>query len=503
MNYSQFIVHLGPEITVFLTALAAIGMGCIRKDKRPSNGTTILTLVAAAGLLLAIGLLILHTPEGRILGGMVVMDPMVRIFKIVIISLALGVVGMLRDAPCPEDIEGCSRPENMGLLLFAVLGLLVVVGTEDMLMIFLGLELASIALYIMVSFAQSDVRSAQAGLKYFYIGSVSAAFLLFGMSFVYGASGTTDLAVIGAGLGSGSQNMVLLTGLGFMLVGFGFKVAAVPFHLWAPEVYAGAPPPAAAFIASGSKVAGFFILSKVLLLGFVNAGGSAAWNGFIIGWMPLIAVLAVLSMVIGNLAALAQTEVRRLLAFSGVGHAGYILTGLIAANPTALQAVLFYSVIYAIATLAAFTVVAVVLKGRGRAEIEDFAGLGRSSPLVAGSMALALLSLAGLPPLVGFFGKFHLFTAALSGDLNAESAPPVLWLVVVALLMSAVSLYYYLKILKAMFFSLAEPEAKPIKSDPLQTLICLVLAALLILLGLFPHILLGPIANAVAAMSGM
>lgn len=487
MNYLEFCYHLLPEILVLLTALALIGLGCTGDRSSATPSSWAMTAIASVGLAGAIAALIWGSLAVRLFDGMLVIDPLTRLFKGILLGMTLVVVGFLHDSRGDNGAEASGRAENLALLLFSALGLMVVVGTEELLVLFLGLELASLAFYVLVSFSQSDARSAEAGWKYFFFGSVAAAFLLFGLSFIFGATGSGDLRVIGGSLRIQSAEPILLVGLAFALMGFGFKVAAVPFHLWAPDVYAGAPPPAAAFIASGSKVAGFFILGKVLLLGFVGVEGSAGWGGFASGWAPLIAVLAALSMVVGNLAALAQTSVRRLLAYSGIGQAGFILATLVAAGKETLPAILFYSVIYGIATLGAFGVVGVVLRFRGGDRLADFAGLGRESPVLSSAMALCLISLAGLPPLAGFFGKFYLFTATMRG-------PGLLWLVVLALFMSAVSLYYYLGIVKQMFIEQPPATATKVVPSLLQSALCVALGLSLIVLGCFPNLLLGPLA---------
>src|SRR5258705_9047435 len=304
-------------------------------------------------------------------------------------------------------------------------------------MIFIGLELTSLSLYVMAAFDKSDVRSAEAGLKYFLFGSTASAFTLFGISFIYGMSGTTSLVAIGQKLSSGPVQPLLATGIIMTLIGFAFKIAAAPFHLWAPDTYQGAPVPSAAFIASGSKVASFVVLGKIVLVGFGPVHGSSAWHAMAAGWSPVLAVLAALSILIGNLVALAQTNVRRLLAYSAVAHAGYTLLGLIAGGRDGFSATLFYTTIYAVTLVGAFGVVALVRRETGGDELTNFSALSSRSPLLAGCMAVFLLSLAGLPPLAGFFGKFYLFIVALRACPNHG----LLWLVALALLGSFISLY--------------------------------------------------------------
>src|SRR5438128_4137116 len=270
-------------------------------------------------------------------------------------------------------------------------------------MIFIGLELLGLSLYVMAAFDKTDLRSAEAGLKYFLFGSMSSAFTLFGISLIYGMSGTTGLAAISLKLAITPVQPLLAVGIVMTLIGFAFKIAAAPFHLWAPDAYQGAPGPTAAFIASGSKVASFFIAAKVMMIGFHGAEGSAAWRAAAPGWVPVVAIGATLSVILGNLAAIVQSSVRRLLAYSAIAHAGYTLVGLLSHNGQGLASVIYYSITYALTTLGAFGVVAVVQEKTGGDKLSDFAGLSRREPVLAFCMLIFMLSLAGIPPLAGFF----------------------------------------------------------------------------------------------------
>jgi len=495
MNTLDFTLRLLPELVLLVTAFAVLGLGCVRERRatgaQPESPRRS-AAICALGLVVAGGLLIGVVPTGSLENSVLVIDPLTRLFKLVLLVIALAAVALLRECP-PER----HRAENFAMLLFTTLGLLLVIGTEELLVLFIGLELTAVSLYIMVGFTKSDPKSAEAAFKYFLFGSVAAAFLLFGFSLIFGFTGSTELRGISQSLRAGGIEPILAVGMVMALAGFGFKVAAVPFHLWSPDVYEGAPVPAAALIASGSKVAGFFILAKFLLLGLGGVEGAAGWGAFASGWVPLIGLMAALSMVLGNLAALTQTSVRRLLAYSGIGHAGFMLTALTAATPQALEAVLFYSVIYAVATLGAFGVVALVLRQSGGDRMDDFAGLHQRSPFVSFCMLLFLTSLAGLPPLAGFFGKFFLFTAAM-GAGGEGSAPALLWLVGLGLFMSAVSLYYYLIVVKHMFFVAAPEGAQPLGCSKILLTTVGALAGTLLVLGCAPDLLLGPIGRAVS-----
>ncbi len=489
MNYLDFACRLLPELIVLLTALGLVGVACSPAAARlggSGSGT-----IALTGLSAALVALFLLPISGGLPDGIFVHDPLTRLFKVALLLLTGGTVLLMG--------EGVERrfdisAESRALLLLTLIGLMAVVGTENLLVIFLGLELASITLYIMVAFVAPGPKPAEAALNYFFFGSVAAAFLLYGMSLLFGISGSIDLRVIADAVGEAGNDPLLLVALALILVGFGFKVAAVPFHLWSPGVYQEAPAPVAGFIASGSKLAGFFIMAKFMTFGLAATAGSADWGGFGAGWVPLVAGMAAISMLVGNLGALVQPTVSRIMAFSGIGHSGFILAALAAANENALRAVLFYSLIYGLANLVAFGVIGRVRRLRGSDRVEDFTGLAKESPLAAGALALSLLSLAGLPPLAGFFGKFQLFAATLGGG---SELPGLIWLVSLALLMSAVSLFYYLRILKAAFFVEAGPAMESRTANSRGTDFVLgVGSALLILFGLFPEPILKVIESA-------
>src|SRR5205823_5221476 len=291
---------------------------------------------------LAVGAVLMLPQQATLLHGMLVITPLTSLFKIICLALAFFTVLLAR-----SDRSSRNPGEYLAMLLLATIGLMLLVGTEELLMIFIGLELTSLSLYIITAFDKSDVRSAEAGLKYFLFGSTASAFTLFGLSFIYGMSGTTGLAAIGQKFATQPMQPLLFVGILMTLVGLAFKVAAAPFHLWAPDAYQGAPVPSAAFIASGSKVASFVVLGKIVLVGFAPVHGSAAWHAMIAGWSPVLAALAALSILLGNLVALVQTNVRRLLAYSAVAHAGYTLLGLVAGGRDGFSATLFYTTVYA------------------------------------------------------------------------------------------------------------------------------------------------------------
>lgn len=464
---------LAPETILVVTALGVLSLGITHPHARRS-----ITLTALFGGFAAAAALLLLPVDGRFLNGMLALDPLTRIFKLGILGFALVTIVF-----AAESFPKLHFAESLALILFSTIGMTLLVGTEDLLMLFLALELAGILLYVLAAFAKETRSSAEAGLKYFLIGGVSAAFLLYGLSLIYGVTGSTNLLVIARH--SGTADPLLLAGILLALGGFAFKVAAVPFHLWAPDVYEGAPTAAAAFIASGSKVAGIFILARVLTSGLGPWTGTAGWNQFAAGWSPILALMAAASVVFGNVAALAQSDVKRLLAYSAIAHTGYLFIGLCSADSAGLTAVLFYVLIYALTTAGAFGVVMLVEKQRGGARLGNFDGLARTSPVLAICLLIFFVSLAGIPPLAGFFGKFFLFAAALAHGSH-------LWLVILALTLNAVSLYYYLLVLKHAFVHPAQADERPLHAPASQAVIA-ALALAVLLLGLAPSLLLHPL----------
>jgi NADH-quinone oxidoreductase subunit N len=509
MNYLELLRLASPEAIVAVTALAVLAIGLSSSRKTVAAGVSpaepnpdavaaatvttapasrICFLVAALGLALAIGAVLMLPQHATLFGGMLVITPLTSLFKVICIALAFFTVLLAR-----SDRASRNHGEYLAMLLLATIGLMLLVGSEELLMIFIGLELTGLSLYVMTAFDKTDIRSAEAGLKYFLFGSTASAFTLFGISFIYGMSGTTGLAAIGQKLTTGSVQPLLAVGIVMTLIGFAFKIAAAPFHLWAPDAYQGAPVPSAAFIASGSKVASFVVLGKIVLVGFGPVHGSAAWHAMVAGWAPVLAALAALSILIGNLVALAQSNVRRLLAYSAVAHAGYTLLGLVAGGRDGFSATLFYTTVYAFTLVGAFGVVALVRRETGGDDLQNFSGLRARSPLLAGCMSIFMLSLAGMPPLAGFFGKFYLFSAAMRAGANHG----LLWLVALALFGSLISLYYYLIVLKVIFVDQpgAEQGSSPVTyhSPLLQKISLSVLGAIVIFLGIMPGTLVARI----------
>jgi NADH-quinone oxidoreductase subunit N len=479
MSESYFAVFRGlsAEVVLVITALFALGLdlGWLRRHEKTERTKAVGVLTITGLLLAAIPVCqMLGTDPERWLGGTLVVDNLTLTFKLVILVLTLLTVVISLDYDLGRHVG-----EYFATVIFGAIGMMLLVASEELITIFVALELTSLCLYILTAFHKSWLRSQEAALKYFLFGAISSAFLLFGLSYVFGVAGTTNLRAMA------ELTMTPLLGVGLLLViiGFGFKVAVVPFHLWAPDAYEGAPTPVTAFIATGSKVASFFVLAKVLLLGFATGEGRAFWGQFESGWTLLLAVTAVLSMVLGNCAAIVQRNVKRLLAYSSIAHAGYIFVGLIAASLTGATAVMFYVVVYALTNLGAFGVVAALAERAGGEELTHFNGMAKRAPWLSLLMLIFVLSLAGVPPLGGFFGKFYLFAAALEKDAQQFG---LLWLVVIGILMSAVSLYYYLIVLKHMYVETATDES-PIKTSGYLAATLTAVALAVVGLGVYPQ----------------
>jgi NADH-quinone oxidoreductase subunit N len=334
--------------------------------------------------------------------------------------------------------RGLAIGEYYFLLLMAAIGMTLLTAARDLIVVFVSIELMSIAVYILAGFDRSDKRSAEAALKYFLMGAFASAFLLYGIALIYGASGSTNLGLVASEIAAGSAagNMLLYGGVALLLIGFAFKISAVPFHMWTPDVYEGAPTPVTGFMAAGVKAAAFASLVRIVAVGLAPA--EPAWHG-IVWW------LAVLTMIVPNLIALQEDDVKRMLAYSSVAHAGYLLVGLIAGTALGFSASVFYLGIYAVMTLGAFAVVSVIgNEPGGSANIGRFRGLGWNRPLLAGMLVVCLLSLAGFPPTGGFIGKLYLLRAAV----GAGETP----LAVLLVLTSLISYYYYLRVIWKMYF---------------------------------------------------
>ena len=504
MSYLDLLKLAAPETIVVLTALIVLAADLITLRELELRFRLLIgALIACVGCVAAIAWMLVMPEHANYLQGMLVVDPLTRLVKVAVLVLAIFTLLISIETDFTAHVG-----EYFALILLAAVGMMFLISSEDILMIFISLELTSLSLYILTAFNKRNLKSAEAALKYFLFGGMSAAFTLFGLSLLYGVAGSTNLGEIAKAAGTkavqiiqsadGTSHAVIdplfVVAIVMTIIGFGFKVAAVPFHLWAPDAYEGAPTPSAAFIASGSKVASFFIFAKVMMLGFAGAEGSGALPGSAPGWVPVVAIVAAASMVLGNLVAIVQTSVRRLLAYSAIAHAGYMLLGVLAHSGPSLASLVYYSVTYGLTTLGAFGVVSVVQQQGGGERLADFAGLSRRAPVLSFCMMIFMLSLAGIPPLAGFFGKFYVFSSVLGGGPQNLG---LLWLVILALALSAVSLYYYLQVLKQIYVA-ETPTDAPHPATPIlsQCILCL-LALAVLLLGCVPNLLVRPLVEAI------
>jgi NADH-quinone oxidoreductase subunit N len=445
-------INFGLILPELIVCVAAVLVMVLDAFARPSQRwvTGGLSLAGLAGAALASLWMWTNwtgAPPSGSFNGMIVLDELRLSFTL--IFLLVSALTVLISMIWVEN-EKLPAGEFHALLLFATAGMMLMASGNDLVIIFLGLEILSIATYVLAGFRRTDLRSNESSLKYFILGSFSSAFLLYGIALVYGGVGSTNISVIAAGLDTARYPALVFAGAAMMLVGFGFKVATAPFHIWTPDVYEGAPTPVTAFMAAGPKAAGFASFLRVFVFGFpFVAAASSSVNA---AWVPALVLMAIITMTVGNIVAIVQNNVKRMLAYSSIAHAGYALVGFVAAGTTtgaerdnALASVAFYMLTYAVMNLGAFAIVTLIARNNDRrTEVEDYNGIGARAPALAFTLSLFLLSLLGLPLTAGFMGKVMVFRAALDQGFYV--------LVVVAVLNTAVSAYYYLRLIIVMFF---------------------------------------------------
>jgi len=386
-----------------------------------------------------------------------IVDPFARALKL--LTLAGAAVALLMSIDYWRGAGGV-KFEFPVLVLLATTGMLMMISANDLIALYVGLELQSLALYVVAAFQRDSARSSEAGLKYFVLGALSSGMLLYGASLVYGFTGSTDFADIAAAVQPSGANIGLIFGLVFLMAGFAFKISAVPFHMWTPDVYEGAPTPVTAFFAAAPKLAAMALTVRVLITAFPAVTAQ---------WQQIVTFLAIASMALGSFAAIGQTNIKRLMAYSSIGHMGYALVGLAAGTTEGVQGVIIYLAIYLAMTLGTFAcILAMRRNGRMVEDIDQLSGLSSTSPLMAFLLAMLLFSLAGIPPLAGFFAKFYVFLAAIHAGLYA--------LAVIGVLLSVVGAYYYLRIVKIMYFDAPAERFEPMDMP---------LAAVLGITGLF------------------
>ncbi len=472
-----------PILPLLIVGLGAMGvlLAGVRIEDDDSGvlgiPTVAILVLAAIPVMFGFG-----QPHAVTFAGALATDDFTAFFEIVILFAAAMTALMSIDYVSDAGLPGA---EYFSLIMFAALGMMLMAAANDLIVIFLGLETMSIAVYALAGFMRRDPRSSEAALKYFLLGAFSTGFLLYGIALVYGATGSIKLDAIQAALtGSMLSNPLLLAGLGLMIVGFGFKVAAVPFHLWTPDAYEGAPTPVTAFMAVGVKLAAFAGFMRVFMvhLGPVRAN-----------WTEVLWVVAALTMTAGNLSALVQTNIKRMLAYSAIANAGYVMVGMAAAGSAgAGGSILYYLLAYAFTNLGAFAVVVALDRRDGAGDnISDYRGLAARHPGLAAVMAIFMLSLTGVPPLAGFVGKFYVFSAALDAGL--------VWLVIIAVLNSVISAYYYVGVIVAMYMREGSATSAEAFIRPALTATLIIAAAGTVLIGLFPQPCVMAAANAFAS----
>jgi len=448
-----------PEVILALGALVLLMIGAFGGDK----ATPVVTGLSVALLVVAAAILIFAPALGETFAGAFILDPFARLMKVVTLIGSGVAIAMSVGYARAQKFE---RFEYPVLIVIATLGMMMMISANDLIALYLGLELQSLALYVVAAINRDSVRSTEAGLKYFVLGALSSGMLLYGASLVYGFTGQTSFAGIAAVLAESETSLGLVFGLVFLIAGLAFKVSAVPFHMWTPDVYEGAPTPVTAFFAAAPKVAAMTMFIRVVVGPFAPVTGD---------WQQIIAFIAIASMLLGAFAAIGQSNIKRLMAYSSIGHMGFALVGLAAGSEAGVQGVVIYLLIYLAMTLGAF---ACILSMRRRdamvEDIGDLAGLSKTNPIMAFMLAMILFSLAGIPPLAGFFAKFYVFLAAIEANLYT--------LAVIGVLASVVGAYYYLRIIKIMYFD--EP-AEGFESMPMELRLVLGVSGAFVLLFAF------------------
>ena len=454
-----------PLVSLVLFSLLTLIVESWGKDK-PVLSYWVSLLGVAISLLFSFGRLGSGT---TVFGGMLLQGGFAGYCNIIFLSSALLTILLSRGYL--ERME-CHRGEFYILILFSTTGMMLMAGALNLITVFLGIELMSVALYVLAGFMRKKDRSNESALKYFLLGAFATGFLLYGIALIYGTSGTTDLVLISQKFPQLSHNPIFLIGCGMLVVAFSFKIAAVPFHMWAPDVYEGAPTTVSGFMSTGAKAAAFATFLLVFVRVFDIAGTSLS---------QVIAVVAAASMIVGNVTAVAQSNVKRMLAYSSIAHAGYMLSGIAAANVEGETGILFYLLAYTFVNVGAFGVVSLMERQDDKSlNFDDYAGLSARRPALTMLMSMFMFSLAGIPPFAGFFGKYYVFLAAIKANMT--------WLAILGVLTSLVSVYYYLRLVVLMYFR--EGDADLDHSVPLASMIALVVAAtLIVVLGVYPSLI--------------
>ena len=459
------------SLAVLAPALIVMGAGCLvlLLDLLPPRASKVhLATVALLGVVAALlTSLAAWGGRGRGFRDMVILDNYALFFHVVICYGAALVVLLSIDYLRRSGVES---GEYYALVLFSTSGMLLLTSASDLIVVFIAIELMSLSLYVLSGLFKRRRQAGEASMKYFLLGAFASAFLLYGIALLYGATGTTSIDRIAAAAAAAPHDTLLIAGLGLLLVGFGFKISSAPFHMWVPDVYEGAPTSVTALIATGSKAAVFAVLVRLLLSGVRAVQAD---------WTAVLWVLAALTMTLGNVVAIAQSNLKRMLAYSSIAHVGYMLVGLAAGGAAGAGAVLFYLLAYTFTTAGTFGVITLCVRaGEEAVDVRDYAGLGRRHPVLAFALALLLLSLVGIPPLAGFVGKFYLFGAAVRAGF--------VWLAVLGVLNSAIAAYYYLRVIVTMYMQEPDEQSASVAPSFAGGLALTIAVIGVVLLGLMP-----------------
>jgi NADH-quinone oxidoreductase subunit N len=468
-----------PMLCVMLAALAAMGAEAFRaRDERmPIGGLGIVGLIGAA-----VSAMLLWNRNTASFG--VIVADNFGLFVTVILVI-VGILTIMFSSQVVER-EGIPKGEYYALLLFSLVGMIMMATANDLLVIFIALEILSLAVYVLTGIRRDNAHGTEASFKYFLLGAFSSAFFLYGIAFTYGLTGSTRLDRIGAYLAAQSMagNPMILLALGLLLVGFAFKISAVPFHMWTPDAYEGAPAIVTGFMSTAVKAAAFAAFARVFL---------SAFEPFSTQWAPVVWILAAATMILGTVVGVAQTNLKRMLAYSSIAHGGYLLMGLVAANQVGKAAILFYLLAYAITNLAAFGVIALLgTRDQPNDELRDYAGLWQTHPALAALMTVSLLSLGGLPPTVGFIGKWYIFSAAVSAGYYG--------LAIIGVLTSVISVFFYLRVVVMMYMADREGAPVPARVGGIGLAALAVSIAAIFYLGILPTPVLDLAAESIATI---
>ncbi len=476
-----------PEIFVAVIGMTLLMVGVFQKADDTAGEVKTARLVSRLSLItMVLAMMLVATVAGgtmKSFSGMFVSDPFAVFFKVLVLMASALTLVISQDY---MERQGIARFEYAILVIFATLGMMIMVSASNLLSLYLGLEMQSLSLYVIATFNRDDERSTEAGLKYFVLGAVASGMLLYGSSLVYGFAGTTDFAALGALFADGHgphASLGLIVGIVFILAGLSFKVSAVPFHMWTPDVYEGAPTPVTAFFSVGPKIAAIALFIRVMIGPF----GDLTQH-----WQQIIILISVASMLLGAFAAINQTNIKRLMAYSSIGHVGYALIGLAVADEAGIRGIMIYMAVYLFMNIGAFACILTMRRGERMVEnISDLAGMSKSHPMIAAAIAVFMFSMAGIPPLAGFFSKLYIFFAAVDAGFYG--------LAIIGVLSSVVGAFYYLRVIKVVYFDeLTEPLESPVSRS--LGLVIFGTALFVLTFFLFPGVIIDSAAAAASAL---